>query len=37
MQMLAGFVQDPTMRDVYRIVDSVFGDMQEESDSWAKH
>ena len=31
MQMLAGFVQDPTMREVYRLVDSVFGDMQEES------
>jgi hypothetical protein len=31
MQMLAGFVQDPTMREVYRLVDSVFSDMQEES------
>ena len=31
MQMLVGFVQDPTMREVYRLVDSVFGDMQEES------
>lgn len=31
MQMLAGFVQDPTMREMYRLVDSVFGDMQEES------
>ena len=28
MQMLAGFVTDPTMRDVYRLVDSVLGDMQ---------
>lgn len=32
MQMLSGFVQDPTMREVYRLVDSVFGDMQEESE-----
>ncbi len=33
MQMLSGFVQDPTMREVYRLVDSVFGDMQEESEA----
>lgn len=31
MAMLAGFVADPTMRDIYHIVDSVFGDMNEES------
>lgn len=31
MEMLAGFVQDPVMRDIYRITDSLFGDMQEES------
>lgn len=28
MQMLAGFVSDSTMREVYRLVDSVFGDME---------
>lgn len=28
MQMLAGFVSDPTMQDIYRLVDSVLGDMQ---------
>ena len=28
MQMLEGFVADPTMRDIYRLVDSVLGDMQ---------
>lgn len=33
MQMLAGFVQDPTMKDVYRIVDSVFGDMKPEAEA----
>ena len=32
MQMLAGFVADPVMRDVYHIVDSVFGDMQPQSE-----
>ncbi len=32
MQQLAGFVQDPTMREIYRLVDSVFGDMQTESE-----
>ncbi len=32
MQMLQGFVQDPTMRDIYRIADSVFGDMQPEAE-----
>ena len=31
MQMLAGFVSDSTMREVYRLVDSVFGDMQPQS------
>ncbi len=31
MQMLNGFVQDPTMRDIYRIADSTFGDMKEEA------
>lgn len=31
MQMLAGFVQDPTMKAVYHKVDSVFGDMHEEA------
>lgn len=31
LEMLAGFVQDPVMRDIYRVTDSVFGDMQEES------
>ncbi len=33
MQMLSGFVQDPTMQEVYRLVDSVFGDMQEEAEA----
>ncbi|MBO4600562.1 MAG: hypothetical protein J5641_07470, partial [Bacteroidales bacterium] len=28
MEMLQGFVSDPTMRDVYRLVDSVWGDME---------
>jgi len=32
MQMVAGFVTDPTMRDIYRLTDSVFGDMEEESE-----
>ena len=32
MQMLTGFVEDVTMRDVYRIVDSTFGDMQKEAE-----
>ena len=36
MQMLAGFVQDPTMKDVYRITDSVFGDMKPESEALGK-
>lgn len=31
MAMLNGFVQDPTMRTVYGIVDSLFGDMQPEA------
>ena len=32
MQMLTGFVSDPTMRDIYRMVDSVFGDMQPQAE-----
>ena len=32
MQMLVGFVSDPTMRDVYRLVDSVWGDMQPQAE-----
>lgn len=36
MQMLAGFVQDPTMREVYRLVDSVFGNMEAESAALGK-
>ena len=32
MQMLEGFVSDPTMRDVYHLVDSVFGDMRPQSE-----
>ena len=35
MQMLAGFVSDSTMREVYRLVDSVFGDMQPEAQQLA--
>ena len=31
MQMVAGFVEDPIMKDVYRLVDSVFGDMKSEA------
>lgn len=31
MQMLTGFVSDPTMRDIYRLVDSVFGNMEAQS------
>ena len=31
MQLLAGFVEDPVMQDVYRLVDSVFSDMQPEA------
>lgn len=31
MRNVTDFVQDPTMREVYRLVDSVFGDMREES------
>lgn len=33
MALLEGFVQDPTMRDIYRLVDSTFGDMAAESQS----
>ncbi|MCQ2275018.1 MAG: DUF2268 domain-containing protein [Bacteroidales bacterium] len=33
MQLLAGFVQDPTMQEVYRLADSVFGDMKAESEA----
>ena len=36
MQMVAGFVEDPTMKDIYRIVDSVFGDMQPEAEALGK-
>lgn len=32
VEMLTGFVQDPVMRDVYRLTDSVFGDMHEEAE-----
>lgn len=32
MALLAGFVQDPTMRDIYRIADSLFGDMKPEAE-----
>ena len=32
MQMLAGFVSDPTMRDIYGLVDSVLGDMQPQAE-----
>ena len=31
MNLLMGFVQDPTMRDIYRLVDSTFGDMHDEA------
>ena len=31
MQMLTGFVSDPTMRDIYHLVDSVFGDMESQA------
>lgn len=31
MDMVQGFIADPTMREVYRLVDSVFGSMEEES------
>ena len=31
MNLLIGFTEDPVMRDIYRIVDSVFGDMQPEA------
>lgn len=33
MQMLAGFTQDPTMQDIYRIVDSLFGNLDEVAQS----
>ena len=32
MQMLQGFVSDPTMRDIYHLVDSVLGDMQPQAE-----
>ena len=32
MQMLTGFVSDPTMKDVYHLVDSVLGDMQPQAE-----
>ncbi|MBR6440819.1 MAG: hypothetical protein IKS44_02070 [Bacteroidales bacterium] len=31
MEMVKGFVTDPTMREVYRLVDSTFGSMESES------
>lgn len=31
MNLLVAFTEDPVMRDIYRIVDSVFGDMQPEA------
>ncbi len=31
MNLLMGFVQDPTMLDIYRMVDSAFGDMHDEA------
>ena len=31
MQQLYGFVDDPVVRQIYQLVDSVFGDMKEES------
>lgn len=31
VEMVQGFVQDPTMREIYRLTDSVFGDMHEEA------
>lgn len=33
MNMLSGFVQDPTMREVYRLTDSIFGDMKPEAEA----
>ena len=33
MQMLTGFVSDPTMRDIYRMVDSVLGDMRPQAEA----
>ena len=33
MQMLTGFVSDPTMRDIYRMVDSVLGDMKPQAEA----
>lgn len=35
MNLLIGFTEDPVMRDIYRIVDSVFGDMQPEAQQLA--
>ena len=32
MQMLTGFVSDPTMKDVYHLVDSVLGDMRPQAE-----
>ena len=32
MQMLAGFVSDPTMQDIYHLVDSVLGDMKPQAE-----
>lgn len=35
MNLLIGFTEDPVMHDIYRIVDSVFGDMQPEAQQLA--
>lgn len=35
MNLLIGFTEDPVMRDIYHIVDSVFGDMQPEAQQLA--
>ena len=35
MNLLVAFTEDPVMRDIYRIVDSVFGDMQPEAQQLA--
>ena len=32
MQMLTGFVADPVMQDIYRLVDSVWGDMRPQAE-----
>ncbi len=35
MHLLAGFVEDPVMQDIYRLVDSVFGDMKPQAQQLA--